>query len=423
MYSIVDMGSAEDRGEGRYVGALLDRLRPARRGPGEGALAQALRSIQLHGFRHWFARERDAFVQTAKAAFAAGAAWELATTVFHVDKPVLASVAALVTVQVTVYQSIWRAVQYSAGIVAGMVGAMAIGATLGINIFTLSLIVVVGLVLGRTLRLGTQVNQVAITGLLVLSFGHSYGLDRVFDSVIGAAIGVIVNGVIAPPAFSRTAAKELADLADDLSTLTSRVAKALRGQWTHEQAQDWLSRSRELSGDARAARKIAQQAEEAVKFHPRRNVHMTEVHRVDEAAIALDHVSTQLNSLMRGLSDLSSDSSPVPENLREVPEEMALLLDDTAKALSLFGRLQVPDKASTHVYDELSELIKRSKPHAREAAQAMHPDEDAPTLVWSVYGALIDDARRMLRELDPDDGPHREGIPAMLRAYSVHPAR
>ena len=416
------MGSAEDRGEGRYVAALLDRFRLGWAAE-DGALAQARRSIHLHGFRHWFVRERDAFTQTAKAALASAAAWAIATEVFRVDKPVLASVAALVTVQVTVYQSIWRAVQYSAGIVAGMVGALALGASLGINIVTLSLIVVLGLVLGRTLRLGTQVNQVAITGLLVLSFGSSYGFVRVLDSVIGAAVGVTVNAVIAPPAFSRTAAKELADLADDLATLTARVAKAVRGEWTHEQAMDWLARSRELSGNARSARKIAQQAEEAVKFHPRRSVHMTEVHRVDEAAVALDHVSTQLNSLMRGLADMRSDASPVPEEMREVPEQMALLLDDTAKALSAFGRLQVLDKASTRVYEELSELIKRSKPHARDAAQAMHPDEDAPTLVWSVYGSLLDDARRMLRELDPDDGPHREGIPALLRAYSVHPAR
>ncbi|HWG23726.1 FUSC family protein [Actinospica sp.] len=414
--------SSEDRGEGRYVEALLDRFRLGEAGEG-GALAQARRSIHLHGFRHWFVRERDAFVQTAKAAVASAAAWAIAAGVFHVDKPVLASVAALITVQVTVYQSIWRAVQYSAGIVAGMVGAIAIGAGLGINILTISLIVVLGLVLGRTLRLGTQVNQVAITGLLVLSFGNSYGFIRVFDSVIGAVVGVTVNAVIAPPAFSRTAAKELADLADDLATHTARVAKGVRGEWTHAQAQSWLKRSRELSTNARAARKIAQQAEEAVKFHPRRNVHMTEVHRVDEAAIALDHVATQLNSLMRGLADMSAEFSPVPEKLREMPEEMALLLDDTSKALSAFGRLQVPDKASTRVYDELSGLIKRSKPHAREAAQAMYPDDDAPTLVWSVYGALLDDARRMLRELDPDDGPHREGIPAMLRAYSVHPAR
>jgi uncharacterized membrane protein YgaE (UPF0421/DUF939 family) len=417
------MGSAEGRGEGRYVGALIDRFRLGLSTADGGALAQARRSIHLHGFRHWFVRERDAFVQTAKAAVASGLAWIVATELLDVKDPVLASVAALVTVQVTVYQSMWRAVQYSAGIVAGMVAALAIGAGLGVNVLTMSLVVVAGLVLGRTLRLGTQVNQVAVTALLVLSFGGSYGYTRVFDSVIGAAVGVLVNALIAPPAFSRTAAKELADLADDLATLTARVAKAVRGDWSHEDAQKWLARSRELSADARAARKIAQQAEEAVKFHPRRAVHMTEVHRVDQAATALDHLSTQLNSLMRGLSDMRATFSPVPEKLREVPEEMALLLDDTAKALSAFGRLQLPDKASMRVYDELSGLIKRAKPHAREAAHAMHPDEDAPTLVWSVYGALLDDSRRMLRELDPDDGPHRDGIPAFLRAYAQHPAR
>lgn len=417
------MGSAQGQGEGRYVGALLDRFRLGPSTAEGGALAQARRSIHLHGFRHWFVRERDAFVQTAKAAVASGLAWLLAAGLLNVSDPVLASVAALVTVQVTVYQSMWRAVQYSAGIVAGMVAALAIGAGLGVNVLTMSLVVVTGLVLGRTLRLGTQVNQVAVTALLVLSFGGHYGYTRVLDSIIGAAVGVFINAVIAPPAFSRTAAKELADLADDLATLIGRVTKGVRGDWAHKDAQDWLARSRELSGDARAARKIAQQAEEAVKFHPRRGAHMEEVHRVDEAAVALDHVSTQLNSLMRGLSDMSAAFSPVPEKLREVPEEMALLLEDTGRALSLFGRLQLPDKASIRVYEELSELIKRAKPHARKAAQAMHPDDDAPTLVWSVYGALLDDARRMLRELDPEDGPHREGIPAFLRAYAMHPAR
>jgi uncharacterized membrane protein YgaE (UPF0421/DUF939 family) len=408
-------------GDGRFVRALTDR--DSGEAKGEGSLAVMLRSVQLHGFRHWFVRERDAFTQTAKAAAAAAAAWLLAESLLHVQKPVLASVAALVTVQVTVYQSIWRAVQYSAGIVAGMLGALGIGAALGVHVGTMSLVVVTGLVLGRTLRLGTQVNQVAITGLLVLSFGSAYGIDRVYDSIIGAAVGVAINAVIAPPAFSRTAAKELADLADDLSSHAARVAKALREDWTHEQARAWLARSRELSANAREARKIARQAEEAVRFHPRRGAHMDEVHRVDEAAVALDHVSTQLNSLMRGLADMRAEGSVVPEKMRRVPEEMARLLDDTAKALAAYGRLQIPDRASPKVYDELSERIKKAQPHTREAAYAMQPDGDAPTLVWSVYGALIDDARRMLRELDPDNGPHRDGIPAKLRSYAVHPSR
>src|SRR5581483_2879322 len=217
----------------------------------------------------------------------------------------------------------------------------------------------------------------------------------------------LVNTVVAPPAFARTAAKELADLADDLAALCGAVAKRLRDDWDHDQARSWLSRSRELAASARAARKIAEQAEESLKYHPRKSVHLDDVHRVDEAAIALDHVATQLNSLMRGLSDLTADFAAIPATHRSIPPELAQLLD----------------KASPRVYEELSRLIKSSKPHAREAAQAMHPDDDAPTMLWSIHGALLDDSRRMLRELDPDDGPHREGIPAELRAYSAHPSR
>lgn len=379
--------------------------------------------FRLHGFDHWLVRERDAFVQTAKAALAAAVAWGIASAVRGVRDPVLASVAALVVVQVTVYQSVRRAIQYSAGIVAGMVAALATGRYLGVNMFTMSLVVIFGLVLGRTLQLGTQVTQVAVTGLLVLAFGNGYGTVRIVDSVIGAVIGVLVNLAIAPPAFARTAAKELADLADDLAALCTTVANALRGDWNHEQARGWLDRSRALAASARAARKVAEQAEESLRYHPRKSVHLEDVHRVDEAATALDHVAGQLNSLMRGLADLTADFAGIPQPHQEIPEELVLLLDDTGKALNAFGRLQLPDKSGPRVYDELSRLIKSSKPHAREAAQALHPTADAPTMLWSIYGALLDDSRRMLRELDPDDGPHREGIPSALRAYAAHPSR
>lgn len=408
--------------EGRFVAALVDRARDRLWTSGGTALGTTVRAFQLHGTRHWLLRERDAFLQTAKAAVAAAVSWQIAASAFH-SRPVLASVAALVVVQVTVYQSVRRAIQYSAGIIAGMAGALALGTYLGVNILTTMLIVVLGLVIGRTLQLGSQVNQVAVTGLLVLAFGNGYGEIRIADSVIGAAIGVATNMLIAPPAFSRTAAKELADLADDLAALCGRVARSLRGEWKHDQARDWLERSRELSGSARGARKVAQQAAESLRYHPRKSAHLDVVHRVDEAAVALNHVATQLNSLMRGLSDLSGDAAGLGREHRGLPEELMLLLEDTAKALNAFGRLQLPDRSGPRVYEELSLLIRGSKPHAREAAATMHPSPDAPAMLWSMYGSLLDNARRMLRELDPDAGPHREGIPAELRSYAAHPSR
>jgi hypothetical protein len=462
-----------DREDGWYVTELLDRARGQVGVGARNLVGPTLRAFRLHGLRHWFARERDAFVQTAKAALAAAVAWQFAAGVFHLYDPILASVSALIVVQVTVYQSVRRAIQYSAGIVAGMTGALAIGAYVGINVLTMCLIVVLSLMIGRALRLGTQVNQVAITGLLVLAFGSHYGKWRIIDSVVGAVIGVVVNTLVAPPSFTRTAAKEIADLADDLAGLCTRCADGLRGdadraqsgsasestpgsgsgsssgsdsgeqarqeqaqrerveqekvqrdeQWQHTQAQDWLARSRNLGRSARATRQVAQQAEESLKYHPRKAMHLADVHQVDEAAIALDHVAAQLNSVMRGLTDLRGGSSGIPAERREVPEELIRLLDDAAKALNAFGRLQLPDKASPRVYEELSQLISSSKPHARAAAVALHPEDDDPTMLWSIHGALLDDTRRMLRELDPDEGPHREGIPAAIRSYIAHPSR
>jgi hypothetical protein len=40
---------------------------------------------------------------------------------------------------------------------------------------------------------------------------------------------------------------------------------------------------------------------------------------------------------------------------------------------------------------------------------------------WPVFGALLDDARRMLYELDPVEGPHVLAIPAISPVPTVAP--
>lgn len=376
-----------------------------------------VRTFRLHGLRHWLNRERDAFTQTAKAALACLISWLVAQHIFNVSRPILAPIASLITMQVTVYQTLTRGLQQVAGVIAGVSGAVLIGKFYGLNWATLTIVVLASLVIGRTLRLGPQVNQVASSGLLALGFGDIYGVARIYDTMIGAAIGAAVNAFIAPPTFTRTAAKEVGDLADDLGDLAKKVAHGIKGDWTHRDAQAWLGESRELGDAAGQAVAIADRAEESVRFHVRRSAHLDDVKRVDEAATALNHVADQLNALIRGMSDLArlSDADRLPQTAVRLPDELSLLIEDTGKALNFYGRLQLPDRSSPRILEELRVLLTDARVHRRSASKAMLPDEDTPTLQWSMYGALLDDARRMLYELDPDTGPHRAGVPEEVR--------
>lgn len=379
-------------------------------------IAVTLRRLREHGPRHWLAREREAFVQTAKAAFACVVAWVAAKDIFGSPEPILAPIGALITIQVTVYQSITRAVQYSIGIIVGVAAALATGHFVGLTWYTLLLIVILSLIIGRTLSLGTQVNQVAITGLLVLSLGQSYGATRIYDTAIGTAAGIAVNMLIVPPTYTATAAKELGDLADDLGDLARKVARRLRGTWGHGDSTGWLSESRRLTETSRRVRGVVGQAEESMRFHPRRSAHADEVHRVDVAALCLTHVATQLNSVMRGLNDMSSESvRGFGEAGVDLPDEIPALLETVARALGRFGRLQLPDRGSPRTLEELRVLIREAYGLGRKAAVAIQPDDGDPAMLWPVYGALLDSVQRAAYELDPDDGPHGEAIPAAVR--------
>jgi uncharacterized membrane protein YgaE (UPF0421/DUF939 family) len=384
-------------------------------------LKHSVQVFQLHGVRHWFRRESDAFVQTIKTAASCAVSWEVA---WHVvphgptGHAVLAPVATLITMQVTIYQTFRRGLQQVAAVILGVIAALILGSEIGLTWYSLFAVVVVGLMIGRTLQLGTQVNQVATTALLVYSLGRGYGFERVWDTLLGAAIGMLASTFIAPPTFSRTAAKELADLADEMAVLCRDVAKGLAGSWTAQEARGWLDRSRDLASQSQDTEDIADQAEEAVRYHPRRSFHEADVHRVDQASVCLSHVANQLNGLLRGLSDLATGSRGIPATTK-VPASLGILLLDTSRALNRFGRLQIPDRDSRRVLDELKVVITTADEHMLSAMETMLPSGADAVEHWPVHGALLDDARRMLFELDPVDGPHTDAIPKTPKAAAA----
>ena len=398
-----------------FTREMLDRGHTTLR----SGIEHSVRVLQLHGVRHWYLREREAFIQTLKTALACAVAWELAKHVIYHGHPqfhaVLAPVAVLITMQVTIYQTYRRGLQQVAAVLLGVFAALALGRFVELTWYTLSALVIVALIIGRTLRLGTQVNQVATTSLLVYSLGRGYGVERIWDTLLGAGVGVVANALIAPPTYSDTAAKDLADLADDLAELCRDVSKALSTQWSAADAKKWLERSRALKGDSADAEDIADQAEEAVRYHPRRSALEQEVNRVDQAAICLSHVSSQLNSLLRGLSDLSKGARGLPATT-EVPEALSILLLDVGRALNRFGRLQIPDRDSRQVLEELKVIITAAGDHQLSAIEDMLPIGAYAVEKWSVHGSLLDEVRRMLYELDPVDGPHALAIPEILPA-------
>src|SRR3954463_4286748 len=142
-------------------------------------------------------------LRTVKAALAAVLAYVAADLLNTSDAPILAPLTALLVVQLTVYETVAQGIQRILSVLAGVLIAVAIAAFVGLSWWTLGAVVAVSLVLGRFLWLGPHAIEVPISAMLVLAVGgagaEGAAVGRVYETLVGAAVGVVVNFAVAPP--------------------------------------------------------------------------------------------------------------------------------------------------------------------------------------------------------------------------------
>ncbi|WP_326685352.1 aromatic acid exporter family protein [Streptomyces microflavus] len=152
--------------------------------------------------------ERDTLVQSLKAAAAAIAAWAVSGWWFQTPMALLAPWTAIAMVGSTVYQSVRTGTQQFAIIALGTVwasGAMALtrDRTMAAMLLTLPFM----MLLGNYRRFGNQGIYGATTALFVITAGVSSTSTvghRLLETLIGAAIGLLVNAFVLPPVHLRS---------------------------------------------------------------------------------------------------------------------------------------------------------------------------------------------------------------------------
>jgi uncharacterized membrane protein YgaE (UPF0421/DUF939 family) len=212
--------------------------------------------------------------QLVKTVGAAVAAWALARTVFGLPQPFLAPWAAMLTVHATVYRSLTRGLQQVGAAVLGVLLAFGFGSAFGVNAASLALALLVAMTAGTTRALRAESTTAAATALVVLLAGYSGDPGmlgaRLLDTVIGIAVGLIVNVLIWPPLRDRSAARQVDNIAGHLGALLADVAGELREDRADADAERWVERTRGLDHDIADAWAVFQQARESGRLNLRR---------------------------------------------------------------------------------------------------------------------------------------------------------
>lgn len=368
-----------------------------------GRLRDGWRWLRGVGLRRWLRLESDTLRQIAKTALAATVSWELAVRVLDSPIPALAALGAILTVQVNIKQTIAFGFQQVAGVTVGVGAAVAVVGVLGVHTWSVGVVILCALVVGHLLRLGKQVNQVAISALLVLALGTGYGSVRIIDTLLGAAIGVLVNVLVAPPTHVQAAAGEIGRVAEDLGLLLADMGRGLRRGWNPDTARDWLRRARELDAARARAGEAVRKGDESLRYNPLARGEAEDVARLTEAHTALEHVATQVRGAARALADLHRSDDPDAETTRRERAVVAALadpLEQAGAAVAAFGRLQ----SGSGSRDELRrahDAAVAGLAGVSAALEVLPPEEDPRTLV-----SLFVDAGRLLHEIDPEAGAH-----------------
>jgi len=359
---------------------------------------------------------RDATVQVAKTALAAALAWEVAANYVPGQQPVLAPLAAVLAIEVTVQQTLRGSGQRVAAVVVGVAAADGLIGFTGLHAWSIALVIAAALAIGRLLRLGDLGNEAAVSALLVMTVvGSTHGLirDRIVDTLIGGAVGAVVNLLIVPPTRVGDAGRAVVDFGDRIVGLLSALGEGLADGLPREAAERTLREARSLERESRATFDSLDRAAQSLRLNLRGRGRGRVLRRYEVAMDTLSRIWIGVRLLTRTVAAATADGDQLAD--RDEPDSMLLraignLLADAADALSEYvDPLRRPQndgprpapvvQALDNAHDNLLELLRRAE------SSAVRPRD-----VRRLYGPVLSALESMLADLAPREGATPAGF-------------
>jgi uncharacterized membrane protein YccC len=371
-------------------------------------------------------RRRDpVVVQTLRSAGAATIAYVIALRLSPEAAPLTAPLTALLVVQVTLYSTLTTGIRRVNSVVTGVLVAIAFSLLVGLTWWSLALLIVASLVVGRLVRVEEFVPEVAISAMLVLgvtTVGDT-AWARVVETLIGAVVGLAFNLLLAPPVWVGEAGESIEGLARRVRKLMLRMGEEAAGRTPVELATARLYEARELDHDIVEVDAALRQAEDSLKLNPR--VKEGLLHRVvlRTGLDTLEICTVVLRVLARTLTDLAKERDPLADEPYASDEGQALepmfgpetgrtveqLLSEIGDAVVSFAVL-----VTTHVSVSAESAEARLTAELRQAtatrdklAQLLLEEIQRDSRHWQLHGAVLTEVNRILDELDTEHRSRR----------------
>jgi uncharacterized membrane protein YccC len=344
----------------------------------------------------------------------------------HTPPPLIAALTALLVVQATLSSTLVNGIQRVLSVVSGVALAVLFVAVVGLTWWSLAALVAASILVGQLLRLGPHLVEVPISAMLVLGVGasgaESVGADRVLETLIGAAVGMLVNVVFPPAVQTRHAARAVERFVDEIAALLDDAAATLAaGPVTVERSSRWLQDARRLNRHVPRLDRALAHAEESRRLNVRA-LRVAPVSAGTRAGLdALEYTSVSLRTLFRAIDDATRERTGVQDDAdyaEAIRRTTASLLERMGILVREFGRVLTTgtrDTAPGTTEDRrLAGSLAALRSGRSRVVDLLISDPRSRTGLWELNSALLTTVDRMLDELGP--GPTQAAVAPSIQA-------
>ncbi|GHG93217.1 FUSC family protein [Streptomyces rubradiris] len=376
-------------------------------------------------------RREPAVVQTLRSAGAASVAYVIALRLSPEPAPLTAPLTALLVVQVTFYATLTNGIRRVNSVVAGVLVAIAFSVLVGLTWWSLALLIVAALAVGRLVRVDEYTAEVAISAMLVLGATVGYtAWARIVETLIGAAVGTACNLLLPPPVWVDEAGRSIEGLARRVRQLMLRMGEEAAGRVPWQRAAERLHEARRLDHDITGVDAALRQAEDSLRLNPR--VKEGLLHRVvlRTGLDTLEICTVVLRVLARSFTDLAKARGSQDLFPPRVGATVEQLLSEIADAVVSFAVL-----VTTHLSQDAESAEARLSAELHTAAgtrdrlaELLREEIAEDWTDWQLLGAVLTETtriidelntehrtRRLLEELDRVSREHRTKLPRLAR--------
>lgn len=353
---------------------------------------------------------RTEATQIAKATVAAIIAWYLTSEIMGSRAAWLAPAVAVLMVHSTVYRSLQAGVKRVAAVLAGALIAAAAGTAFGLSSLGLLVVVPLSLIGARLRWIRAQGEYITTTAVLLLTFGvatNEFFLRAyVLDTAIGCATGALVNVLLFPPAYQRSARGAIGDLATDVAELLRDLAGGLRSGWHAATADEWRRRADGLRGEA--ASSALAWSQEGLRWNPWPKRDGAYHPRYYEPAVdMLRHVAIEVQDFTRTLQEWArrraadGDRADGPEDLLAAApplhDNLAPMLESVAEVIDSFG--EDPAVRGGGLSEPVADALAQAEQRYQDMSQRVPTAGIADLEPFTVAGSAVQATGRIVRHL------------------------